>query len=49
MKSWIGIISQKDKNIMKKYANKILLSMIAIIVVCIIVIVYKAIDLLTAM
>jgi hypothetical protein len=34
---------------MKKYANKILLSMIAIIVVCIIVIVYKAIDLLTAM
>ena len=49
MKSWIGIISQKDKNIMKKYANKILLSMIAIIVVCIIVIVYKAIDLLTTM
>ncbi len=33
---------------MKKYANKILLGMIAIIVVCIIAIVYKAIDLLTA-
>ncbi|GAB6121209.1 hypothetical protein JCM30204_23580 [Dysgonomonas termitidis] len=48
MKWLIGIISQKDRDIMKKYANKILAVMIAIVVVCIVVIVYKLIDILTA-
>ncbi len=32
---------------MKKYANKILLIMIAIVVACIVVIIYKIIDILT--
>lgn len=32
---------------MRKYANKILLIMIAIVVACVIVIVYKIIDILT--
>lgn len=48
MRWLIGIISQKDRDIMKKYANKILAGMIAIVVVCIVVIVYKLIDILTA-
>ncbi len=33
---------------MKKYANKILAVMIAIIVVCLVVIIYKGIELLSA-
>ena len=32
---------------MKKYANKILTVMIVIVVICLIIIVYKTIDLLT--
>lgn len=34
---------------MKKYANKILLVMIAIVVVCIVIMVYKIIDILTTL
>lgn len=33
---------------MKKYANKILIVMIAILVVCIVVAVFKVIDIITA-
>ncbi len=33
---------------MKKYANKILIIMVAIVVACVVVIVYKLVDILTA-